>query len=139
LATGTALLSLGWASLATPASADPPAADPLAAELERRLVQDIQPLLATYCFTCHSGERVKGDVDLASLTSLKASLSRVDDLAMAREMLAIGEMPPKDKPRPSDHERLVIEQWRDAALKYVPSDAAPDPGWFTIHRLNRTE
>lgn len=139
LATGTALVSLGWARISTPAPADPTAADPLAAELERRLVEDVRPLLVTYCFACHSGERVKGDVDLASLTSLKGAFSRVDDLAVAREMLAIGEMPPKDKPRPTDHERLVIEQWLDDALKYVPSDAAPDPGWFTIHRLNRTE
>src|SRR6185436_8429766 len=38
-----------------------------------------------------------------------------------------------------DHERLILTQWADAVLAYVPSDAPIDPGWFTIHRLNRTE
>ncbi|MCA9299229.1 MAG: DUF1587 domain-containing protein, partial [Phycisphaerales bacterium] len=41
--------------------------------------------------------------------------------------------------QPSDHEVLTIVQWLDDALAYHPADAPVDPGWFSMHRLNRVE
>ena len=48
-------------------------------------------------------------------------------------------MPPAKKPQPTAHERLTIQQWIEEAADYYPPDAKPDPGWYTIHRLNRNE
>lgn len=117
----------------------PAGADDLAADLNRRLTQDVAPLLATYCLKCHSGDKVKGDVHLDRLTSVKDALTGDLDLRLLKEVLGFGTMPPKDKPQPSEHERLILSQWADSMLAYVPPDAAIDPGWFTIHRLNRAE
>ena len=126
---------------AVPAAPTAPArpADPLAVELDRQMVEEVKPLLATYCLSCHSGAEAKGNLRLDQLTSTRGVVTGVEDLGVLREMITTGEMPPKEKPQPSEHERLRLSQWADAAITYVPADAKVDPGWFTIHRLNRNE
>lgn len=117
--------------------------DAQGADLQRRLVSDVGSLLATHCLDCHGPTKSKGGVRFDAIAgkdaTLAVALDMADDLSMARELVRTGEMPPKDRPRPTEHERLILDQWLEAALKYVPPDATPDPGWFTIHRLNRTE
>jgi hypothetical protein len=115
--------------------------DAMVVDLERRFSQDVSPLMKSYCVSCHSGDDPSGDVSLERLGA-QSGLKGEFDLRLIREMMSTGEMPPKrkkDVPRPSEHERLIVTQWLDAMLAYVPADAAVDPGWFTIHRLNRTE
>lgn len=116
-----------------------PAPDELAAELDRRFTADVAPLLSTYCLSCHTGDDAKADLALNNLHGTKDILSGAFDLRLIREMVATGEMPPKARRQPSEHERLTITQWADAMLAYVPADAAIDPGWITPHRLNRAE
>jgi len=120
----------------TPAPTPP---DALADDLSRRLREDIQPLLETYCLKCHSGTEAKGDLRLDRLEDLNAALHISDRLRTVREMVITAEMPPRKAIQPSDHERLILTQWLDAVAAYVPEDAPIDPGWFTIHRLNRQE
>ena len=145
-----AVPAASWIAFATaqpPATPIPPApaTDDLAADLDRRLTQDVAPLLSKYCLSCHSGSDARGDVDLTQLKTVNEALTGDLDLRLLKEMVSTGAMPPKPRadrassPSPSEHERLVITQWADAALTYVPLDAPIDPGWFTIHRLNRTE
>ncbi len=131
-----------------PSASPNPPHDELAAELDRRLTQDVAPLLATYCLSCHTGESASGDFRLDRLKSLKDVLSGKVDVRLLKEMVGTAAMPPKIKPAPgdppappipTDHQRLVITQWADSVLAYVPADAPIDPGWFTPHRLNRTE
>ncbi len=156
---GSAVAALGFAQPATRAPLSPapsgsrvPQPQPTAAapkadanvdvqaeDLERRLASDVAPLLARYCIECHGEAKSKGGVRLDGLSSLRQSLELIEDLETAREMVGTREMPPKDKPQPSDHERLILDQWLEGVLAYVPPDAKPDPGWFTIHRLNRNE
>ncbi len=148
-AAGLAAASVGVAvglpamypKLAGAVSVDEPplASDNLAIELDRRLTQDVAPILAKYCVTCHEGEEAPGDLRLDGLESLRDVLAGDFDARLIREMVSSGTMPPKRKPQPSEHERIAVEQWLDAVLSYVPPDAAIDPGWFTIHRLNRAE
>ncbi len=113
--------------------------DELAAELGRQLTQDVAPLLAKYCLGCHQGEDAQGDLRLDGLKTVKDALAGEVDLRLVRELAGTGAMPPRSKPQPTDHERLILTQWLDAMTAYVPADAAIDPGWFTIHRLNRAE
>ncbi len=113
--------------------------DELAADLDRRLVQDVSPLLATYCLECHSGDEARGDMRLDRLKSVHEIVTGGIDTRLIREMVVSADMPPEDKPQPTDHERLILTQWLDSVVTYVPLDAPIDPGWFTIHRLNRVE
>jgi len=118
-------------------SSEPP--DELAVELDRRLHDDVRPLLATYCLACHAGDDAESDVHLDKLAGVRAALAGDLDLRVLRDMISSGDMPPKKEKQPSEHERLILSQWIDSALAYVPTDAPIDPGWFTIHRLNRVE
>lgn len=113
--------------------------DALALELDRRFSADVAPLLATYCFKCHTGDDAKADLHLDQFTSSHDFLTGDVDTRLLRDMVSIADMPPPKHPHPSDHERLIITQWMDAMIAYVPADAPIDPGWFTPHRLNRTE
>ncbi len=130
----------GWGVAAAVCAAGAQTEDTAAADIEQRHRDGVGELLAAYCFECHGDqEKVKGGVRLAGLADMGAILERADDLAMARELIATGEMPPADEPAPDEHERLLLLQWLDDALAYRPPDSAVDPGWFTIHRLNRVE
>lgn len=113
--------------------------DDLAVELDRRFTQEVAPLLQKYCLSCHTGEESKGDFPLDHLRGIRDVTSGALDTHLFKDMITSGEMPPKGKPAPTEHERLTLAQWVDAAVAYVPPDAPVDPGWFTIHRLNRTE
>jgi len=113
--------------------------DEAAVELDRRYAQDVKPLLEQFCFECHGGKKVRGDVRLDRVRGVADAHDGALDLALVREMVATGQMPPEDSEQPSTLQRLAIAQWLDATLAYVPPDAPVDPGWFTIHRLNRSE
>ena len=129
-------LSLG---MLAPEPAALSAEDAVAAALESRYLADVQPLLAQYCFDCHGDRRPKAGVDLESLLSIESMLASAEDLVIARELVISQDMPPEDEPAPTPHERLLITSWIDDVLDYHPADAEIDPGWFTIHRLNRSE
>ena len=127
-------------TVGVPAQSPPP--DAVAVELDRRLADHVAPLIGAYCISCHSGEQPKGDIALDRLRNLGSADAEGLDLRLIRELAASGEMPPRDEAsilRPTDHERLVITQWLDDAIRFVPADRPIDPGWFTIHRLNRAE
>lgn len=116
-----------------------PQTDELAADLERRFTQDVAPFIETHCVECHSGDEAKGDLRLDRFKGVASVLKGEVDLRKVREMISTGEMPPKKRPQPEDHIKLIVTQWADAMLAYVPTDAPVDPGWCTPHRLNRVE
>ena len=113
--------------------------DPLARQLEERLAVDVMPIVQEFCIRCHGPEKRKGDVRLDGVRSIDEIMLTAWEWETAREMLEFGDMPPEDEPSPSDLQRLTIIQWIDDALAYYPEDGAVDPGWFTIHRLNKAE
>ncbi|MCL4221685.1 MAG: DUF1592 domain-containing protein [Phycisphaerales bacterium] len=130
---------VGALGLARPNQPDPAPGDPQARQLEQRLRDDVMPLLAEFCMRCHGAEKSKGEVRFDGLASIGQIMAMASDLTVARELVATGEMPPDREPAPTEHQRLVMQQWLDDALAYYPPDGATDPGWFTIHRLNRAE
>jgi len=113
--------------------------DPLADNIEFMLKHSVSPLLETFCISCHGEDRSKADIRFDGLSSITSILAQADDLEIARQMLATNQMPPEDKPQPTEHERLIMVQWLDEALNYTSPTGEIDPGWFTIHRLNRDE
>ncbi|MEM1353760.1 MAG: DUF1592 domain-containing protein [Planctomycetota bacterium] len=116
-----------------------PDRDPLAQELESRLRDDVQPLIQKYCFECHGEGNKKAGINFDSPGTIEHVLEMAMDWESAVDVLNDRLMPPEDKPQPTQHEILTIQQWVQDALDYYPPDAEPDPGWYTIHRLNRSE
>lgn len=112
------------------------AADPAALLFQK----DIQPLLTTYCYKCHTGDKVKGDISLAPFKNEDAVQS---DPKLWRTVLGqLGDytMPPKTKPQPAPLERQLLIEYITHRLNHLDLSKLPkDPGRVTLHRLNRQE
>src|SRR6478752_1483744 len=109
MAHATRQFLLAWTMAAAVAVLCAPMAT--AQEGVRDYAKDVRPVLETYCGKCHSGERVKGDVNLARFTDVP-SIQREPKLW--REVLTQlndHTMPPAKKPQPSDAERAMLIEW----------------------------
>jgi len=97
----------------------------------------VKPVLSQYCYSCH-GEKKKGGLDFRIYED-QASASK--DRAVFEKILnklQAHEMPPENKPQPTDAERGVLTNW--VATTFFKCDCDhPDPGRVTIRRLNRAE
>jgi hypothetical protein len=102
--------------------------------------QDIQPLLAKYCYDCHADGVNKGKVAFDVFATEAELVSRHDLWLAALKNVRAGIMPPLEEgdTRPSVAEIAKLAQW----VKYEAfglNAAAPDPGRVTVRRLNRSE
>ncbi|QEL13463.1 DUF1592 domain-containing protein [Limnoglobus roseus] len=86
-------------------------------------VQDVRPLLKTYCFDCHNPSRRKGGLDLAEIETDAAAAGR-DDLwdSVAERMRAKEMPPPKSKQLTADEQRVLTEWLKHAAESRVDYD-----------------
>ena len=55
---------------------------------------DVKPLMERYCFECHGGDNVEGDVDYSAFHSNADYLSDPDLLDIMEFLVADNEMPP---------------------------------------------
>ena len=97
------------------------------------------PVLKEYCLGCHSTEKQKGDLDLERFTSLSEVMKHSKVWQGVVEQIALGEMPPKEKPQPSAAEREKLLAWVNAALDAAAEARAGDPGPVVLRRLNNAE
>jgi hypothetical protein len=94
-------------------------------------------LLDRYCVTCHNARlRTAGlsldDVDPGNVAP------RAETWEKVLRKIRAGQMPPVGRPRPDAVAAAAFMGALETALERA-SDAAPNPGRPTIHRLNRTE
>jgi len=98
---------------------------------------DIQPILAEYCYDCHGDGMNKGGIAFDELKTDEAVLNHdlwLKVLKNVRPEL----MPPQKKPRPPAEQEKRLEQWiKYEAFGLDPKN--PDPGRVTVRRLNRVE
>ena len=99
----------------------------------------ITPLLSKYCAECHGKEKPKAELDLTKYGDA-ASVGR-DRKVWERvaEFVETGEMPPKDKPKPTAEEVNALVEWIEAKVSTFDCKLETDPGRVTMRRLNRTE
>lgn len=101
---------------------------------------EIRPLLDQYCIKCHGKDKRKGGVDLAPFTN---SVSIYHDIKLWENVAAKlkdREMPPEDKPQPSNQQRAELIQWIESSIRNLDEGKiAKDPGRVLIHRLSKTE
>jgi len=113
---------------------EPKNADAAVAAYEK----EIKPILAEYCYGCHGTEKQKADLDLAAFKDVK---SIAKDRVIWEKVLNNvrgREMPPQDKPQPSQKQRDILSAWIETEVFRVDC-TNPDPGRVTLHRLNRAE
>ena len=81
--------------------------------------QSVQPLLEKYCVDCHGPDKQKGDMRLDEIDPDVVRGTNFDQWEGVRESFNSGEMPPEDKPQPTDAERDLLTRWMDAEFKKV--------------------
>lgn len=95
--------------------------------------------LVKHCLPCHGSVRPKANLRLDKLTGDFADASNRERWLAVRKRVTAGEMPPKDRPRPSSEEMQAIGGW--IATRADAADAArrAAEGRVVWRRLNRIE
>lgn len=112
---------------------------PNARALERDFQRKALPVLKEYCLGCHSTEKHKGDLDLERFTSLTEVVKHPKIWQGVVDQMALGEMPPKEKPQPSKAQAAQLTGWVAGALDAAAQARAGDPGPVVLRRLSNAE
>lgn len=119
-----------WAALA---AADQEV-DPLS--FDRR----IEPLLETFCYSCHNDEKTKGDVDLQQDHDVRQVIDHRRTWQTALTKLRAGEMPPqKASAKPDATQRALLIGFIDRTISHLDCSDISDPGESMARRLSRAE
>lgn len=123
------------------ASSSPGAAedDPAVASIQRRYVRDAAPLLKTYCFECHSGDRTEAEIDLSAFRTLEEMRENVGLWIKVRSMLRTRQMPPKDAQQLPEAKHRLMLHWVSDFLRKEAESEAGDPGAVVLRRLSNAE
>jgi hypothetical protein len=109
-------------------------------QLQSGFAQTIAPFLTTYCTTCHSGDKPKGDLDLSVYTSLESMGNDPRRWELVVQRLEDDEMPPaKAKAHPPADLRHQVIDWLRALRKDLATRNAGDPGPVFARRLSNAE
>ncbi|MBC8326366.1 MAG: DUF1592 domain-containing protein [Verrucomicrobia subdivision 3 bacterium] len=95
--------------------------------------------LKQHCLECHSGEDPKAELSLEGYRDSASVVKGRKTFEKVLRMLAIGEMPPKKKARPTVAAVEAFTERVQAVWDYSDRNSKPDPGRVTMRRLNRVE
>jgi hypothetical protein len=101
--------------------------------------EKFRPLLTKFCVTCHSGTKPKGSLSLEKLPLDLADSKLREQWASIVERLQANEMPPPDKPRPSEAELQALIGWLAPKVAAATTAAQAAQGRSVLRRLNRIE
>jgi uncharacterized protein DUF1592/uncharacterized protein DUF1588/uncharacterized protein DUF1585/uncharacterized protein DUF1587/uncharacterized protein DUF1595 len=113
--------------------------DAVLAALEQGYTADVRPLVAKFCGDCHSKDLAEAEIDLVAMQSLTDVRQHAPTWQKVAEMLASGQMPPKDAGQPTDDERARLRGWVHKFLKEEARRRAGDPGPVILRRLSNAQ
>jgi hypothetical protein len=99
-------------------------------------VEDIQPLLEQYCYSCHAEKRPKAGVNLQQYKDYDEIARNPKLWQTLFVQLRDRNMPPESKPQPTLEERDRLMEWAELVLEEA-AGSTKDPGRVLIHRLSR--
>lgn len=95
--------------------------------------------LKRHCVQCHSGEEPKGKFRIDSLTHDFNDKDNRDRWLTALEQVKFGNMPPKEKPRPTGKEVAALAEWINRRIASAEIASNASSGRVPLRRLNRAE
>lgn len=99
--------------------------------------REIAPLLQTYCAKCHTGDEPEGDFSLEFKNAAEITgRARAERPAFKKmsDVLRDHEMPPEDKPQPTEAEREKLISWIDRDLLALDPNGPRIPGHVAAAR-----
>ncbi len=108
-------------------------------KLEKEFAGPVRPILKQYCLDCHSTEKQKGELDLERFKTVADVMKHAKVWQGVVEQIALGEMPPKNKPQLTTVEREKLLGWVNDTLDEAARLRAGDPGPVVLRRLNNAE
>jgi len=130
--------STGSTRPTTPAAAGQPLPAPVPAHGEASPVAAPDPaLVQKYCVTCHNARARTGGLSLEGMNPAEVATDGEVWEKVARKIRG-GMMPPQGMPRPDE---AILESFVTGLETALETQARlrPDPGFKSVHRLNRTE
>ncbi|MCC6510126.1 MAG: DUF1592 domain-containing protein [Pirellulaceae bacterium] len=101
--------------------------------------KSILPILRESCNTCHSTEKVEGELDLERFDSLGVIKQHTEVWEQVLHQLELGEMPPKGSKQLSNQQKQQLIGWVRKTLDEVALANAGDPGAVVLRRLSNHE
>ena len=99
----------------------------------------VVPFLNEHCVFCHNSQQRTAGVELDGLSRSDEAQENPELWKSVLDKLRLGEMPPKDRPRPSPEAVESVLEWVSGHIDSTADPGRPDPGRVTARRLNRTE
>ncbi|HMO64965.1 MAG TPA: DUF1592 domain-containing protein [Verrucomicrobiota bacterium] len=99
----------------------------------------LKPLLKEYCYSCHGPTRPRAEINLEQFQAAPRFIETRDLWEKVRDQIESREMPPENKPQPSEADRTRMIEFIDAELARFDCTEDANPGKVTIRRLNRAE
>lgn len=99
----------------------------------------VAPFLKKHCVSCHGAAKAKGDLrfdgPIPDLVDAKVS----EKWLTVKRLVAQGDMPPEDKPRPKADEIVPVLEWIDDASARAAASTRGGVGRRALRRLTRQE
>ncbi len=99
----------------------------------------VEPYLAAKCYSCHGGEKTKGDVDLKALAGNPDVANEFEVWTQVKDSIDSGDMPPRKSKPLTDAEKSAITGWVEHSLDALAQANSGDPGPVTLRRLTNAE
>ncbi len=103
----------------------------------------IAPLLAKYCTSCHGDKSPPNDLSLEFADAAAVARVAANDrkrFERAAELVRRGEMPPGRRAKPSEAEKTTLMTWIDRDVLGLDPAGPRDPGYVArVRRLTRVE
>src|SRR3954470_8085163 len=100
---------------------------------------ELHGFLQKHCFECHDPDTKKGSLDLTTLSFDLVDQANFNRWVKVHDRVALGEMPPKKKPRPPARELKAFTNSLSASLFAADRQRIAKEGRATQRRLNRYE
>lgn len=98
-----------------------------------------EAVLAAKCYDCHNPEKLKGDVDLKSLSADPNVPKEFKLWADVKDTIDNGDMPPRKAKQLTPEEKATLVAWVSGSLDALAEAKSGDPGQVTMRRLTNAE
>ena len=109
------------------------------AELPEDFAAVVLPVLKKTCYSCHSTEKQKGDLDLERFRDVESVQREPEIWQAVRDQVMDGAMPPDDAEPLTEAEKNVLLRWVGSMLAEAARKHAGDPGPVVLRRLSNAE